>query len=236
MARLSKSQIKQKIRQAQQKVQREVNKVQRENKRKVEKYNREIKRTVNQINQAEKEYNRRADSHNRKVISALTRTRLTKIQYTESEQRLVDKIYDVVRKHDTREYDIFLSYTHIDGAEIAQKLRDTLESLEVSVWFDKFAISPGQSQSLQMDAGLQKAKAGIILLTPEYLTGRFWTERELGALLRKDILIPILHDVTFEDVEKYSGILPDLAGFTTKQDTIDDIAKKIAALFILREE
>lgn len=84
-----------------------------------------------------------------------------------------------------------------------------------------------------MDVGLRKARSGITLLTPAYLTGRFWTERELGALLGKETLIPVLHNVTFDDVREYSGILPDLAGFTTASDSVKDIAKKIAAAILL---
>lgn len=99
----------------------------------------------------------------------------------------------------------------------------------MTVWFDELAIQPGKSQSLQMDQGLRKARAGVVLLTPAYLTGRFWTERELGALLHKSTLIPVLHNVTFSDVREYSGILPDLAGFETARDTAADIAAKIAA-------
>lgn len=37
----------------------------------------------------------------------------------------------------------------------------------------------------------------------------------------------MLHHVTFDDVKEYSGILPDLAGFTTATDSVDDIAEKI---------
>lgn len=64
-----------------------------------------------------------------------------------------------------------------------------------------------------MDRGLQRARAGVVLLTPANVAGRFWTERELGALLHKALLIPVLHNVTFAEVAEYSGILPDLAGF-----------------------
>jgi hypothetical protein len=92
----------------------------------------------------------------------------------------------------------------------------------------------GKSQALQMDKGLQKARAGIALLTPAYLVGRFWTERELGALLHKETLIPVLHGVTFDEVAEYSGILPDLAGFETARDSVEVIAQKIAAA-VLRE-
>jgi hypothetical protein len=86
-----------------------------------------------------------------------------------------------------------------------------------------------------MDQGLRKARSGIVLLTPSYLAGRFWTERELGALLAKNTLIPVLHNVTFEDVREYSGILPDLAGFTTATDSVADIARKIAAAITIED-
>ena len=71
------------------------------------------------------------------------------------------------------------------------------------------------------------------MLTPAYIAGRFWTERELGALLHKDTLIPVLHQVTFSEVEEYSGILPDLAGFETKRDSVEVIAQKIAAAVVV---
>lgn len=61
---------------------------------------------------------------------------------------------------------------------------------------------------------------------------RFWTERELGALLHKETLIPVLHGVTIEEVAEYSGILPDLAGFETSRDSIEVIAQKIVAAVV----
>lgn len=89
-----------------------------------------------------------------------------------------------------------------------------------------------RAKSFKMDKGLQKARAGIALLTPAYLVGRFWTERELGALLRKETLIPVLHGVSFDQVAEYSGILTDLAGFETSRDSVGVIAQKIAAAVV----
>lgn len=253
MARFTPNQIRQKMRQAQRQAERkfkqQVRKEEQKRQREVDRVNRENKRKVDT-------YNRRVDNHNRKVISDYNagvrklnirnkqviadlnrqlRSGSSGVRYTEPEQRLADRVHTAVGQLDPREYDTFLSYAHIDGGEVASALREALEELGVAVWFDEVAIVPGRSQSLQMDAGLQKARSGLALLTPAYLTGRFWTERELGALLSKNILIPVLHNVTFDDVKKYSGILPDLAGFTTAQDSVEDIAKKIAAAVILEE-
>lgn len=226
-------------RKVQQEIKREVDRVNSHNKRVVDDYNRKVEahnRKVIASRTAQiSSYNRRADVHNKQVINEINR-RLRSVSnpvhYTDSERALADRVYKAVGGLDPREYDSFLSYAKIDGSAVAGQLRDALETLGVAVWFDEIAIIPGRSQSLQMDAGLRKARTGIALLTPAYLVGRFWTERELGALLSKSTLIPVLHGVTFDEVKQYSGILPDLAGFTTERDSVTVIAEKIAAAVV----
>lgn len=223
---------------------REVDRVNRANQRKVEEHNRTVIRNnqrevdrfnqqVNSVNAA----NQRANQHNQRVITDLNaklRSSPT-VRYTQSEQELAERLHEALASRADREYDAFLSYARIDGSAAGTELRDRLEDLGVRVWFDEIAIVPGKSQALQMDQGLRKARCGITLLTPAYLTGRFWTERELGALLHKSTLIPVLHNVTFDEVSEYSGILPDLAGFETSRDSIEVIAAKIAAAVLPTE-
>lgn len=210
---------------------REVDRVNRENQRQAEAHNRKVgahnQRVVN-------DYNRQVDrvnAHNQALIGDLSRqlrAASSGPRYTVQEKVLADRIQRAVGQQDQRAWDAFLSYARIDGADVGNQLRQQLEARGVRVWFDEIAIRPGVSQSLQMDQGLAKARAGIVLLTPAYLVGRFWTERELGALLHKNTLIPVLHGVSFAEVEEYSGILPDLAGFETARDSVTIIAEKIA--------
>ncbi|WP_425328126.1 toll/interleukin-1 receptor domain-containing protein [Pseudomonas nitroreducens] len=230
-------------RKAEQQLKREIDRANRENKRLVDAHNRKVdahnKRVVAQHNAAVNTHNRRVSEHNRKVIAELNRSlrsATSPVRYTDSERQLVDRVHQAVATIDTREYDSFLSYARIDGAQVANELRGCLEELGVAVWFDEVAIVPGRSQSLQMDAGLRKARTGIALLTPAYLTGRFWTERELGVLLSKSTLIPVLHNVTFDNVKEYSSFLPDLAGFTTEHNSVAEIAEKIAAAVLPFDE
>jgi hypothetical protein len=208
---------------------REIDRVNRENQRRVDTYNRKVE---GQNEKAVADYNRKADAHNKRVVADINRqlrAASSGPRYTESEQALADRLQHSLPDPDDREWDTFLSYARIDGADVAGALRDHLDNLGVTVWFDALTITPGKSQALQMDKGLQKARAGIVLLTPAYVAGRFWTERELGALLGKETLIPVLHSVTFDEVAEYSGILPDLAGFETARDSVEVIAQKIAA-------
>lgn len=229
-------------RKAEAQVKRKVDEVNRTNQRAVDDHNRKVRahnqKVVDQFNRQVNSHNqevRRVNVHNARVVGDLQkqlRSTGSGPRYTPSEQALADRVQESLVARDEREWDVFLSYARIDGADAAEALRSSLEELGVRVWFDEVAIVPGKSQSLQMDQGLRKARAGIVLLTPAYLVGRFWTERELGALLRKSTLIPVLHGVDFKAVEEYSGILPDLAGFETARDDIASIAEKIAAAIL----
>jgi len=261
MAGINRAQLQARLRaaqrDAQRKLQAEVDRVNRENKRRVDEYNRQVRQRNQQVAQRAQrqldDYNRevaRVNAHNEQVnqqnrrtnaknaasVAAINR-RLRSVSasgpaYTPAEQSLADRIQEQATRYPDREWDAFLSYARIDGADVGGALRDALDALGVEVWFDAIAITPGRSQSLQMDQGLRTARCGIALLTPAYLTGRFWTERELGALLHKSMLIPVLHNVTFEQVAEYSGILPDLAGFETGRDSVQVIAEKIAAAVV----
>lgn len=249
--RASRAQIERELRAAQRRAEqeyqrrvnaynREVDRVNRENQRRVDEYNRKAKRhnqkVFDDFNRGvarTNAHNRQVEAHNAATMAELRRRLRSAAtqgpRYSPREQELADRVQSALSTVDDREYDAFLSYARLDGSEVGDALRKELERLGAVVWFDAVTIQPGKSQALQMDRGLQSSRCGITLLTPAYLAGRFWTERELGALLHKETLIPVLHGVTFEDVAEYSGILPDLAGFETRTDSIRTIAEKIAA-------
>jgi hypothetical protein len=143
---------------------REVDRVDREHQRRVDAYNRKVDQ---QNKKVVAQYNRHADrvnAHNAAVIADLNRrlrTGSSGPRYTPQEQALADRVQRAVPLRDEREVDAFVSYARIDGAGVADELREHLEALGVSVWFDAVAIAAGKSQALQIDRGLQKARAGV---------------------------------------------------------------------------
>ena len=173
------------------------------------------------------------DARNKTVIAESDST-AQHHAYSPEEDQLAERVAEAIAAHDDREWDIFLSYAQIDGAQMGRELCAHLQRLGVRVWFDEVVLQPGVSQARQMDRGLAKAHCGVALLTPAYIAGRFWTERELGALLGKSTLIPVLNDVTFNQVREYSGILPDLVGFETAKHSVAEIADKIADAVLRR--
>jgi hypothetical protein len=57
-------------------------------------------------------------------------------------------------------------------------------------------------------------------------------EKELSALLAKDRLIPIVHDTTYDALRDVSPLLGSRSGLDTNEDSMDEIAAKLAELFV----
>lgn len=81
---------------------------------------------------------------------------------------------------------------------------------------------------LAIDRGIARSRIGVILVTPTVITGRPWVEKEFSALLDdKEKVIPILHEVTWTELRKYSRLLHLRNGLSTANRTVEEIAKLI---------
>jgi hypothetical protein len=130
-----------------------------------------------------------------------------------------------------RSSDVFLSHASADN-DVATRLYRAIEARGVSVWVDLARMQLGFSLAGQIDRGIAKCRLGLVLITPTFLTGRYWTEKELGALMtsRKHVM-PIVQGASYDDLGRYSPILGDLVGLSTDHHSVDEIADQVAALF-----
>ena len=55
-------------------------------------------------------------------------------------------------------------------------------------------------------------------------------DKELSALLRRERLVPVVHGTTYERLEEVSLLLASRAGLNTAEDSMADVADKIAEL------
>lgn len=116
---------------------------------------------------------------------------------------------------------------------IAKELHDQLEMSGVSVWFSEKDILPGATLLREIDKGLAKSRAGIVLVTPallKRLAGEGIADKELSALLARDLLVPIVHNTTYEDLREVSPLLGSRSGLSTTEDSMANIASKLAEL------
>ena len=134
----------------------------------------------------------------------------------------------------TQAHDVFLCHAWPDRKEGAKDLYDLLVDESVSVWFSEVTLRPGTDMRVAIDRGLVSSRIGIVLVTPamleKLLTDRSIASNELSALLRRNLLIPVMHGVTFEELDQVSPTLASRGGFSTAEEPIEDIAVKIAEL------
>lgn len=160
------------------------------------------------------------------------------VVYTPAEIRTLTPVRENVEKRaslpDLR--DVFLCHAWDDRKEAAKELHDLLESLKVSVWFSEKDVLLGTSLLREIDKGLAKSRVGIVLVTPALLNrlaGEGIADKELSALLARDMLIPIVHKTTFEDLRNVSPLLGSRSGLSTAEDSMTNIAAKLAELVAL---
>ena len=157
------------------------------------------------------------------------------IFYTPEEIRTLSPVRDNVEKRieipDLR--DVFLCHAWDDRKGAAKELHDLLESKGISVWFSEKDVLLGSSLLREIDKGLAKSRVGIVLVTPSFLKrvkGEGVADKELSALLARDLLVPIVHDTTFEELRDVSPLLGSRSGLSTIEEPIADIAAKLAEL------
>ena len=81
-----------------------------------------------------------------------------------------------------------------------------------------------------------KSRVGIVLVTPSFLKrvkGEGVADKELSALLARDLLVPIVHNTSFEDLREVSPLLGSRSGLSTIEDSMEEVAAKIAELVTL---
>lgn len=160
------------------------------------------------------------------------------VLYTLAEVRTLTPVRENVEKRasvpDLR--DTFLCHAWDDRKGAAKELHDLLESRGISVWFSEKDVVLGASLLREIDKGLANSRVGIVLVTPALLRrveAEGIADKELSALLARDLLVPIVHDTTYEALREVSPLLGSRSGLSTAEEPMSDISAKIAELVAL---
>lgn len=157
------------------------------------------------------------------------------VAYTSAEVRALTPIRGNIEKRsllpDLR--DVFLCHAWDDRRGVAKELHDLLEARGVSVWFSEKDVGLGTSLLREIDKGLVKSRVGIVLVTPAFLKCLIKegiADKELSALLARDLLVPIVHDTTYEDLREVSPLLGSRSGLCTAEASMAEVVAKLAEL------
>jgi hypothetical protein len=131
------------------------------------------------------------------------------VVYTPAEVRTLTPVRENVERRasvpDLR--DVFLCHAWDDRKGAGKELHDLLESRGVLVWFSEKDVVLGASLLREIDKGLAKSRVGIVLVTPALLRrvqAEGIADKELSALLARDLLVPIVHGTTYEALREVS--------------------------------
>ena len=157
------------------------------------------------------------------------------VYYTLAEIRTLTPVRENIEKRATIPdlRDVFLCHAWDDRKGAAKELHDLLEENGVSVWFSEKDVLLGSSLLREIDKGLANSKVGIVLVTPSFIDrvrNEGIAEKELSALLARDLLVPIVHQTTFERLREVSPLLGSRSGLDTNEESMNKIALKLAEL------
>jgi len=160
------------------------------------------------------------------------------VVFTPAEVRALNPIRDSVEKRPPPpEFrDVFLCHAWDDRQGVAKDLHDLLEARGVSVWFSEKDVGLGTSLLREIDKGLAKSRVGIVLVTPALLNrlrAESIADKELSVLLARDLLVPIVHNTTYEALRDVSPMLASRTGLSTAENSMAVVAIKLAELVAL---
>ena len=118
-------------------------------------------------------------------------------------------------------WDLFICHASEDKSEIARPLAEALSRKGLSVWYDEFTLTLGDSLSRKIDEGLANSRFGVVILSPSFFK-KEWPRRELDGLRAKEIsygkmILPIWHEVDRDYVLRYSPMLADKLAVSTSE-------------------
>jgi TIR domain len=164
------------------------------------------------------------------------------VTYTPAEVRALTPIRRSVELRARRESDlrdVFLCHAWDDRRGAATELHDLLVGVGVTVWFSEKDIVLGQPFLREIDRGLAKSRTGVVLVTPALLKrvdSRGISDKELSELLARDLLIPIVHETTYDELRRVSPLLGSRNGLDTAEDSMTVVATKIAELVAVEDD
>ena len=138
-----------------------------------------------------------------------------------------------VKEHN-KNFHCFVSHRGVDKPDFVIPLVDRLEKLGFAVWCDSNNIDLGDHIDEAIDNGLMHSRYIIIIVSPSYIEG-YWTKMEYRTALQvescagHEVLIPVWHNVSYQDVMQFSPILASRLAIKADDLSIGDVAIELAA-------
>ena len=132
------------------------------------------------------------------------------------------------------QWDVFISHASEDKETIARPLADAFILKGLKVWYDEFSLSVGDSLRQSIDRGLLHSRYGVVILSPHFFE-KHWPLQELNGLATREVggkkvILPVWHEVDFDEVRQYSPTLADKLAVRSKHGLEHVVEKLLDAM------
>ena len=120
----------------------------------------------------------------------------------------------------TRQADVFISHTSEDNDYFVEPLARQLRINSIDPWFDGYEIQAGDDIVDKIEEGLANCLSGLLVITPNFLAKKGWTETEMRALVDKFVqnpnrLFAILASVSIDEFKSKYPLLASKIAIVT---------------------
>jgi len=110
-------------------------------------------------------------------------------------------------------WDAFVSHASEDKDTFARPLAEALRARKLSIWYDEFTLTVGDSLRRSIDRGLARSRFGVVVLSPKFFE-KEWPQKELDGLVAREVdgrkvILPVWHGIDVESIRKFSPMLAD---------------------------
>lgn len=145
--------------------------------------------------------------------------------------RQVAENLDELIAESPRAFDVFISHASEDKEDLVRPLAEALRDAGLEVWYDEFELKLGMSLRRSIDGGISQARFGLVVLSEAFFA-KGWPQYELDGMVTaqvsgKQILLPLWHGLSRDDVMAKSPSLADKVALVTGGRTIDSMVDEI---------
>jgi len=125
---------------------------------------------------------------------------------------------------------VFISHATEDKEKVARPLAEALREQGLDVWYDEFSLNLGDNLQESIDKGIRESRYGIVILSKSFFEKK-WPQKELSGFIAREIhgkklILPVWHELEFNEVLKYSPTLADRVAARTNEG-IEQVVNKI---------
>lgn len=106
--------------------------------------------------------------------------------------------------------EIFICHDSRDKQPFVSSLAAKLEEQHITVWYDQYSLTVGDSLIEKIEDGLRSSRYGIIIVSNNFIRNNKWPRKEYEILRIKElqsgkkVILPIWLDVSEKEVSEYS--------------------------------